>query len=84
MGLLDRYSDWFLLDLGRFQYRFEIQAKTAILIRSLSLYPNEYEAVFLPGTVFRVLEHDDQLTIMEEIVLQKLNARRAQLACWTT
>jgi hypothetical protein len=69
------------LDLGRFNYRFEIQAKTAIIIRNLSLYPNEFEAVFLPGTVFRVLERDDQHFLMEEIVLQELNARRAQLPC---
>jgi hypothetical protein len=43
--------------------------------------PNEFEAVFLPGTVFHILKRDGPHFVMEEILLKKLNARRAQLPC---
>jgi hypothetical protein len=70
-----------VFDLDGFEYRFEIKARTAIFIQSFSIMPNEFEAVFLPGTVFHILKRDGPHFVMEEILLKKLNARRAQLPC---
>jgi hypothetical protein len=70
-----------VLSIGGFDYRFEIKARTAIVIQSFAINYEEYEAVFLPGTIFRVVERDGPYLVMEEILLQKLSNRRAELTC---
>jgi hypothetical protein len=70
-----------VFNIDGFECRFEIKARTAISIESFSTYPSQFEAVFLPGTVFYILERDGPYVVMEEIMLKKLNARRAELPC---
>ena len=58
-----------------------IKSRTAIPIEEFSIHPSEYECVFLPGTVFHILERDRMLFVMEEVVPKKLKARREALPC---
>ncbi|CAF1292510.1 unnamed protein product [Adineta ricciae] len=64
-----------------FECRFEIKALTAIKVEDFAVHSNEYEAVFSPGAIFRVLEREDPYFEIEEVLPQNLQERLANLPC---
>ena len=69
----------FFFELGAFAYRFEIKSETAIDIQRFSVHRGEFEFVFPPGAIFRVLKRDGLLFTIEEVIPQRLRAKRAKL-----
>ena len=58
-----------------------MKSKTAILIQSFSVCRSEFEYVFPPGAIFRVLERAGSFFVMKEVTSKELRARRAELPC---